>query len=80
MIYDINNDGYISNGDLFDSIKMFVGDNLTDIQVQQLVDRTIIEADKNKDGILSFEEFVEYVKGMSIQQMFSVDMFNLDNK
>jgi len=80
MIYDINNDGFISNGDLFNSIKMFVGENLTDIQIQQLVDRTIIQADKDCDGMLSFEEFADHVKDLKIQEMFSVDMFNLENK
>ena len=78
MIYDLDNNGYISNGDLYNSIKMFVGDNLTEIQIQQLVDRTIIQADKDKDGMLSFEEFQEYVKSMKIQEMFSMDLFNLE--
>lgn len=56
-IYDINNDGYISNGELFTVLKMMVGTNLTDVQLQQLVDRTIIKADKDFDGKISFEEF-----------------------
>ena len=34
-----------------------VGSNLTDVQLQQIVDKSIIEADKDKDGKLSFEEF-----------------------
>merc|ERR1719199_2411650 len=32
-IYDINNDGFISNGELFDVLKMMVGNNLTEIQL-----------------------------------------------
>ena len=32
-IYDINDDGYISNGELFTVLKMMVGSNLTDIQL-----------------------------------------------
>ena len=31
QIYDINNDGYISNGELFTVIKMMVGNNLNDV-------------------------------------------------
>lgn len=80
MIYDLNSDGFISNGDLFNSIQMFVGKNLNDNQIQQLVDRTIIQADKDGDGMLSFEEFADHVKDLKIQEMFSVDMFNLDPK
>lgn len=56
-IYDVNNDGYISNGDLFAVLKIMVGDNLTEVQLQQLVDRTIATGDTDCDGKLSFEEF-----------------------
>ena len=31
QIYDINNDGYISNGELFTVLKMMVGSNLNDV-------------------------------------------------
>ena len=44
-IYDINQDGFISNGELFQVLKMMVGNNLTDIQLQQLVDSTMVKAD-----------------------------------
>ena len=64
QIYDINNDGYISNGELFQVLKMMVGSNLNDVQLQQLVDRTIIKADKDMDGKISFEEFTEMVKDL----------------
>ena len=57
QIYDINNDGFISNGELFQVLKMMVGNNLNDTQLQQLVDRTIIKADTDFDGKISFDEF-----------------------
>ena len=76
QIYDQNGDGYISNGDLYNSLRMLVGDNLTEIQVQQLSDRTIIAADKDYDGKISYEEFVDFVKDMKIDEMFSVNMFS----
>lgn len=56
-IYDIDNDGYISNGELYLVLSLMVKDSLTDVQLQQLVDRTIVEADEDGDGKLSFEEF-----------------------
>jgi serine/threonine-protein phosphatase 2B regulatory subunit len=34
-----------------------VGNNLKDQQLQQIVDKTIMEADRDGDGKLSFEEF-----------------------
>lgn len=33
QIYDINNDGFISNGELFTVLKMMVGTNLNDVQL-----------------------------------------------
>lgn len=54
-IYDIDEDGYITNGELFTVLKMMVGNNLTDMQLQQLVDRTIIKADLDYDGRISFQ-------------------------
>jgi len=36
---------------------MMVGSNLTDIQLQQIVDKTILEGDADKDGKISYEEF-----------------------
>jgi len=56
-IYDIDCDGFISNGELFQVLKMMVGNNLKDTQLQQIVDKTIINADTDGDGKISFEEF-----------------------
>lgn len=56
-IYDMDKDGYISNGELFQVLKMMVGNNLKDAQLQQIVDKTIILADLDGDGKISFEEF-----------------------
>ena len=65
-VYDYDNDGVISNGDLFKVLKMMVGNNLSDVQLQQLVDRTIIKADKNCDGVISFDEFCDEVRSLNI--------------
>ena len=45
-IYDMDNDGFVSNGELFRVLKMMVGNNLKDTQLQQIVDKTIILYDK----------------------------------
>ena len=42
----MDGDGYISNGELFQVLKMMVGSNLKDTQLQQIVDKTILFADK----------------------------------
>ena len=42
----MDNDGYVSNGELFQVLKMMVGNNLKDTQLQQIVDKTILLYDK----------------------------------
>ena len=73
QIYDINNDGYISNGELFQVLKMMVGNNLNDVQLQQLVDRTIIKADKDLDGKISFDEFTEMAKDLDVIDKLTIN-------
>ena len=67
-VYDVNRDGYISNGDLFSVMQAMVGDNLTEEQLQQLVDREMRDLDKDKDGLISFEEFKEGVKDLDVRR------------
>jgi serine/threonine-protein phosphatase 2B regulatory subunit len=74
-VYDIDRDGYISNGELFIVLKMMVGSNLKDQQLQQIVDKTIMEADLDKDGKISFEEFTKMVESTDISMSMTVDQF-----
>ncbi|KAK1926490.1 calcium-dependent protein serine/threonine phosphatase [Papiliotrema laurentii] len=75
-VYDMDRDGYISNGELYLVLKQMVGNNLKDQQLQQIVDKTIMEADKDGDGKLSFEEFTDMVASTDIvKQMTLEDLF-----
>jgi len=75
-VYDMDRDGFISNGELFLVLKMMVGNNLKDAQLQEIVDKTIMEADKDGDGRLSFEEFINMVANTDIvKQMTLEDLF-----
>lgn len=73
-IYDIDNDGYISNGELYQVLKMMVGNNLQPNQLQQIVDKTIIYADKDQDGKISFDEFCAIVGHTDIHKKMVVDV------
>jgi len=75
-IYDMDNDGYISNGELFQVLKMMVGNNLKDTQLQQIVDKTILFADKDEDGKISFPEFCQVVGNTDIHKKMVVDVWN----
>ena len=70
----MDRDGLISNGELFLVLKMMVGNNLKDQQLQQIVDKTIMEADK--DGYVADDEralcstySVDYDAGISYRSV-----------
>jgi serine/threonine-protein phosphatase 2B regulatory subunit len=75
-VYDIDRDGYISNGELFIVLKMMVGSNLKDQQLQQIVDKTIMEADLDGDGKISFEEFTKMVESTDVSMSMTLGMFS----
>ncbi|KAJ1499978.1 Calcineurin subunit B [Coelomomyces lativittatus] len=65
-VYDMDRDGFISNGELYLVLKMMVGSNLNDQQLQQIVDKTIMEADEDGDGKISFIEFMKVIESTDI--------------
>ncbi|MCJ1256620.1 Calcineurin subunit B [Lignoscripta atroalba] len=76
-VYDIDRDGYISNGELFIVLKMMVGSNLKDMQLQQIVDKTIMEADKDKDGKISFDEFTKMVENTDVSMSMTLALHDI---
>ena len=72
-VYDIDRDGYISSGELFLVLKMMVGNNLKDLQLQQIVDKTIMEADSDSDGKISFEEFLAMIEDTDIAESMTLE-------
>ncbi|CAM0138104.1 Calcineurin subunit B [Umbelopsis sp. WA50703] len=74
-VYDMDRDGYISNGELFLVLKMMVGNNLKDNQLQQIVDKTIMEADKDQDGKISFDEFLVMVENTDVAKQMTLESF-----
>merc|ERR1712025_1166649 len=58
---NIDRDGFICNKELFEVLKMMVGTNLTETQLQQIVDKTVVQLDKNQDEMISYEEFCDII-------------------
>lgn len=56
-------------------LKMMVGNNLKDTQLQQIVDKTIVFADKDEDGKISFDEFCSVVGNTDIHKKMVVDVW-----
>jgi serine/threonine-protein phosphatase 2B regulatory subunit len=71
----MDRDGFISNGELFLVLKMMVGNNLKDQQLQQIVDKTIMEADKDGDGKISFQEFQAVVENLDVVKQMTLSSF-----
>lgn len=59
---------------LLQVLKMMVGNNLKDTQLQQIVDKTIVFADKDEDGKISFDEFCSVVGNTDIHKKMVVDV------
>ncbi|XP_063413150.1 calcineurin subunit B type 2-like isoform X3 [Mytilus trossulus] len=72
-IYDMDKDGYISNGELYQVLKLMVGDHLKDTQLQQIVDKTVVMADQDMDGKLSFQEFCTVAESIEFHKKMVVD-------
>lgn len=51
-----------------------VGSNLKDQQLQQIVDKTIMEADLDGDGKISFEEFTKMVENTDVSMSMTLGM------
>lgn len=49
-----------------------VGSNLKDQQLQQIVDKTIMEADLDQDGKISFEEFTKMVENTDVSMSMTL--------
>lgn len=56
-IYDVDGDGYVSERDLETVLKMMVGDNIEEDSLQRVVKKVFDDADKDRNGLISREEF-----------------------
>ncbi|CAM9684668.1 unnamed protein product [Lampetra fluviatilis] len=74
QIYDVDRDGFITNGELFGVLKTMVGRNLRDPQLQQIVDKSIISADADGDGKVSFPEFCTMIGDLDFHSKMLVEI------
>eukprot|EP01016_Furgasonia_blochmanni_P052012 TRINITY_DN8251_c0_g1_i3.p4 TRINITY_DN8251_c0_g1~~TRINITY_DN8251_c0_g1_i3.p4 ORF type:complete len:172 (-),score=32.33 TRINITY_DN8251_c0_g1_i3:11-526(-) len=56
-MYDVDQDGFVNEKDMFFVMKLMVGYDLDDEQLMEVVKKTILDADEDEDGKLSIQEF-----------------------
>lgn len=66
-LYDLDKNDKIFHNELFQVLCMMAGVNVSDEQLGGITDRTIQEADLERDGAISFEEFVEALEKVNWQ-------------
>ena len=50
-----------------------VGNNLSDVQLQQIVDKTILEADLDGDGKIAFHEFSKVLATTDLENKMTIN-------
>jgi len=75
-MYDLDGDDKISKEELLAVLSMMVGANISSDQLVSIAERTIIEADQDKDELISFEEFVRVLDKTDVEQKMSIRFLN----
>lgn len=73
-MYDANADGVLTQADLYSMLKTLGAGNMSDAQLEQVVQSTIEEFDKDGDRALSLAEFKNLVHSAEIHNKLAVAM------
>ncbi|XP_027804336.1 calcineurin B homologous protein 2 [Marmota flaviventris] len=72
QLYDLDQDGKISRHEMLQVLRLMVGVQVTEEQLESITDRTVQEADEDGDGAVSFLEFTKSLEKMDIEQKMSI--------
>merc|ERR1712088_346347 len=75
-MYDLDGDDKISKEELLAVLNMMVGSNISTEQLISIAERTIMEADMDKDDLISFEEFAKVLERTDVEQKMSIRFLN----
>ncbi len=71
-MYDLDGDDKISKEELLAVLTMMVGANISEDQLMSIAERTIMEADADKDNLISFDEFKKVLERTDVEQKMSI--------
>uniref|UniRef100_A0A673IH17 Calcineurin B homologous protein 1-like n=1 Tax=Sinocyclocheilus rhinocerous TaxID=307959 RepID=A0A673IH17_9TELE len=72
QLYDQDKDGKISRDELLKVLRAMLGMQVTEEQLESIADRTIQEADLDRDDAISFEEFRKSLEKVNIDHKMSI--------
>ncbi|XP_003477868.1 calcineurin B homologous protein 2 [Cavia porcellus] len=72
QLYDLDRDGKISRHEMLQVLRLMVGVQVTEEQLESIADRTVQEADEDGDGAVSFLEFAKSLEKMNVEQKMSI--------
>lgn len=72
QLYDLDRDGKISRHEMLQVLRLMVGVQVTEEQLESIAERTVQEADEDGDGAVSFLEFAKSLEKMDIEQKMSI--------
>ena len=73
-MYDLDDDGKVCKEELLAVLTMMVGDedDINPVQLRSIAERTMLEADQDKDNRISFDEFCQVLSGTDVEQKMSI--------
>ncbi|KAH7700344.1 EF-hand, partial [Aphelenchoides avenae] len=73
---DLDNDGFITHEEFKMVLQAVVGDTIPADKLNDIVDRTMKEADLNTDSVISFVEFCKAMELADVEQRMSIKFDN----
>lgn len=58
-VYNLSGDGYIKKDELLYILRLMAGHHLQDEELQPIVEQTFAFADRNEDGVIDQQEFIQ---------------------
>ncbi|KAJ8044355.1 Calcineurin B-likeous protein 1 [Holothuria leucospilota] len=71
-IYDLEKTGTVSSDEVLVILRMMVGSNITEDQLQAIAKRTMNEADQNGTGRITFDDFSKALERVDAEKIMSI--------
>lgn len=75
-MYDLDDDETISKDELLNILHMMVGANISQDQLMSIAERTIMEADQDGTGKITFDDFCRVLERTDVEKKMSIRFLN----